>query len=405
MRIEIAAGMLKAALKTLQPIVSRRVRIPILSGVKFAGGRLTVTDIDRELSVSVAALEFSGEGCLSFWPLFHLAGSLAQSLADGLANDDTLTIRMDGGDKFAVVVSRFGRYRIPAFEVCDFPHLTIPEDGQTIAVDGEALKRAIAFAAPFASREETRYYLNGVCLLGRDVVGTDGHRMGVVRDVSKHRFQNLIIPNDAVKILLSMPPVDRITLGHVRFAVEAAGLRFVAKLVDGPFPDVERVIPKVEREARVSRAALLGSVRRLSTFSEGRSPFISMVLEGDRLALAASGLDGEGGEELIEASGEPFAAEFNGRYLRELIGAVAGEDLIIGQEGDPSASRGPYHPTIWRGDSDKRFVVLMPTRSNGGLDVARAALSQLDERKEMLLASRVSPNRVGGPNERHPLEA
>lgn len=381
MKIEIAAGMLKAALKTLQPIVSRRMTIPILEGVKFSDGRLTVTDLDRELSVSVAALEFSGEGCLSFWPLFHLAGSLAQSLADGLANDDTVTIHMDDGDKFAVVASRFGRYRIPAFAVSDFPHLTMPDDGQTIAVDGEALKRVIAFAAPFASREETRYYLNGVCLFGRDVVATDGHRMGMVRDVSEHGFANLIIPNDAVKILLAMPPVDRITLGHVRFAVETAGLRFVAKLIDGTFPDVLRVIPKVEREARVNRAALLGSVRRLSAFHDGRWPVISMVLEGDRMALAASGFDGEGGEELIEASGDAFAAEFNGRYLRGMIGSLAGEDLSIGQGGDPETSYVPYQPTVWRGDDDKRFVVQMPTHTKGALDAARAALSQLDERK------------------------
>jgi len=253
MRIEIAASMLNAALKTLRPIISRWNTIPILSGVKFADGRMTVTDLDRELSVSVAAVEFSGEGCLSFWPLFRLAGALVRSFAESLVNDDTVTIRIDDGEKFAVVATRFGRYRIPVFPEQDFPHLVMPHDGQRIAVDGEALKRAIAFAAPFASREETRYYLNGVCLFGRAVVATDGHRMAFADNVTGHTFENLIIPNDAVKTLLSMPPVDAITLGHTRFSVESAGMRLVAKTIVGIYPDARRVIPETEHVTRVAR--------------------------------------------------------------------------------------------------------------------------------------------------------
>lgn len=379
MKIEIAASMLNAALKTLRPVIESRTSIPILCSVKLADGRLTVTDLDRELSVSVAALEFSGEGCLAFWPLFRLAGALSRTLAESLGNDDTLTIRMDEGEKFAVIASRFGRYRIPVFPACDFPHLTMPEVAQKIDVDGEALKRALAFAAPFASREETRYYLNGVCLFGRAVVATDGHRMAFADNVNEHAFDNLIIPNAAVKVLLAMPPVDSLVLGHTRFLAEAAGLRLVAKTVDGTFPDVRRVIPPCEQACRVERAALAGSVRRLSMLQGGGFPGVSIVLEGDRMALAASGLDGEGGEELIEASGDAFSAEFSARYLADVLRAVGGESVTIGR----AAIEDIYVPTVFRGDGDgaDRFLVLMPLREKGTLAAARAALTTLDERK------------------------
>lgn len=379
MKIEIAASMLNAALKTLRPVIERHTTIPILCSVKLADGRLTVTDLDRELSVSVAALEFSGEGCLAFWPLFRLAGALSRTLAESLGNDDTLTIRMDDGEKFAVIASRFGRYRIPVFPASDFPHLTMPEDAPRVAVDGDALKRALAFAAPFASREDTRYYLNGVCLFGRAVVATDGHRMAFADNVNEYAFDNLIIPNAAVKVLLAIPPVDSLVLGHTRFLVEVAGLRLVAKTIDGTFPDVRRVIPSCEQECRVERAALAGSVRRLSMLQGGGFPGVSIVLEGDRMALAASGLDGEGGEELIEASGDAFAAEFSARYLADVLRAIGGERVTIGR----AASEDIYVPTIFQGDGDgaDRFLVLMPRREKGTLAAARAALTTLDERK------------------------
>ncbi len=379
MKIEIAASMLNAALKTLRPVIERCTTIPILGSVKLADGRLTVTDLDRELSVSVAALEFSGEGCLAFWPLFRLAGALSRSFAETLCNDDRLTIRMDQGEKFAVIASRFGRYRIPVFPASDFPHLSMPEDGQRIEVDGEALKRALAFAAPFASRDETRYYLNGVCLFGRAVVATDGHRLAFTDNVNAHAFDNLIIPNAAVRVLLAMPPVDSLVLGHTRFSVEVAGLRLVAKTIDGAFPDVRRVIPQCEQTSRVERAALAGSVRRLSMLQGSGIPYISMVLDGDRIALAASGLDGEGGEELIEASGDAFAADFNGRYLADVLRAIGGESVTIARTSSEDVSV----PTIFRGDVDgeDRFVVLMPTRTKDTLAVARAALATLDARK------------------------
>lgn len=382
MKIEISAAMLNAALKTLKPVVGHSLTIPILGAVKFAGGRLTVTDLDRELSVSVAALEFLGEGCLPFAPLMRLVAALSRSYVEGRHNDDSLTIRIGEGGRVAELVSRFGRYRLPVFSPSDFPHLEMPADAARVAIDGDRFARALAFAAPFASREETRYYLNGVCLYGRDVVATDGHRMAVWRNANAHEFKELILPHGAVSVLTSMPALDSlshsVSLGSPRIMAESAGLRLVAKTIDCAFPNFNKVIPACDRWCELPRADVLGTCRRLSRIVDGRAREVALAGNGERLALAVRGMDGEGGEELIEVSGDAVSVAFNGQYLDAVLRMADGEIVSMGWRGE----NGPGSPHVFRADDAERMLVLMPMcGESGAVDAAKAALADLDERK------------------------
>jgi DNA polymerase-3 subunit beta len=353
MKFETSARLLLSALKTVGAVVERRNTIPILGTVMFDGSAIRATNLDIEVTVAVPTAQATGKACVAFHPLVNLV-----RLLDG---DDTVTIDADG----SACNVRFpsGCYAIPALAANDFPDF--PAGSQTvIEIDGEAMQRALSFTRRFVSTEETRYYLNGVCIDAKEAVATDGHRMGVhPLGFDGAPFEKCIIPTKAVDVLLSMPSAPQITIDtKCRLLLQSGGMSVKAKLIDGTYPDWRRVVPKPSSDASTtltaSRSKLARVMNRISKTLGTRTPYITLAFEKDRFAVTGQRVGEIGAQEFVSGaavSGKGGMIGFNARYVRDLVNAFHRSDeiaLTMTDEGSPS---------IWR-DSGEACAVLMPSR-------------------------------------------
>ncbi len=257
MKLETSARILKSALTVVGRVVEKRSAIPILGMVKFADGAVIGTDLDNEVSVRLPATRFEGTACLPLHSLVHLVSHLSP--------DET--VRISVGEKAATISFSSGRYDLPTVDVADFPEFLMAEP-QPIAVDGDRLKKAVSFVAPFISTEETRYYLNGVHISDDAAVATDGHRLGWhPLGFDGGAFGKAILPKRLVDTLMVLPAPKSVALAKDKIAFEMEGMSVRSKLIDGTFPDYRRVIPTMSDNAArlaVDRQSFLRMVARLS---------------------------------------------------------------------------------------------------------------------------------------------
>jgi len=277
MKLETTAGMLKAALNAIKPAIERRNTIPILSMVKFDGKTIEGTNLDMWIKVDLPARLARGSLCVPFHPLLALIGHVAA--------DQVVTL--SGDAEGAVLAFGQSSYEMLALEVDDFPGFD-PIDAPVIKVDGDAMKRAIAYVAPAISTEETRYYLNGVWLEGDVAVATDGHRLGSHPLGFSLGDAKGIVPVGAVRTIMAMPPATslQIDVAKVRFVVKAPGITLSGKLIDGTFPDWRRVVPTFQNEfseLRADKTVLRQVLARLAALdSDARS--VTLAWQDDTLA-------------------------------------------------------------------------------------------------------------------------
>ena len=242
------------------------------------------------------------------------------------------------------------------------------------------LRNLIQRLTPFISKEETRFYLNGICLHSEDGhtvgVATNGHTLGKVSLPNSDAFlgdRRIILPRrglQALRPLLSASGVDPVRfnlLDDVAVSIEGKGWTFRTKLIAGTFPDYPRVIPaKWTAELVGDRSAMLAAVRQLGAFANtGSAPGIAISLGKDgRTSIAgkSSESDDSGILAVPFTASEPktlFSVTVNYFYLVDVLKA-AGSDNIKLRFVNPGS---PF-----RIDSDAGLFVIMPLQGGVTLD-------------------------------------
>ncbi len=375
MKLAIERAQLFKALNHVQSVVERRNTIPILSNVRLDGrdGRLelTATDMDLEVIESVEA-HVGAEGATT--ASAHLAHDIVRKLPDGAE------VAIETSDDGARLTLRCGRSRfaLPCLPVDDFPVMTEGDYEHEFALPVEVARRMIDRTRSAISTEETRYYLNGIHLHARATpepavlcaVATDGHRLARFEaelPEGAAAIPGVIVPRKAVlelrKLLEGVDGAVQVALGRtkVRFAVGRVTL--TSKLIDGSFPDYERVIPTHnDKIMTVDSKRFSEAVDRVATISTERSRTIKLALDatkdGGRLRLTANSPDsGSATEELdVAYGGTPIEIGFNARYLLDMTESADGATIEFAMS-DSGA------PTILRDSADpSTLYVLMPMR-------------------------------------------
>jgi DNA polymerase-3 subunit beta len=370
MKLTIERSALLKSLGHVQSVVERRNTIPILSNVKVEAldGRLSLnaTDMDLDISEAVDA-EISGPGETT--APAHTLYEIVRKLPEGSQ------VELETGED-SVLTLRSGRSRftLSCLPTEDFPVMSGGDLPQQFSLPAGELRGLIDRTRFAISTEETRYYLNGIYLHaatrdGVDVlraVATDGHRLASVEmplPEGAAGMPGVIVPRKTVGELRKLidETGEDVTVGlsetKIRFSFDDAVM--TSKLIDGTFPDYERVIPSEnDKILDVDCRQFAEAVDRVSAISTEKSRAVKLAVAPGNLTLSANSPDNGSASEELEVSyaGEAMEIGFNSRYVLDITQQIEGETAQFVMSDSAS-------PTIIRevGDTSALYV-LMPMR-------------------------------------------
>jgi DNA polymerase-3 subunit beta len=320
-----------SALQAVAGIVERRHTLPILANVliRKTGETIELTTSDLEIQVRTRA-ELGGDGgnfatTVGARKLIDILRSMpADQIVTLSANQSKLTLQ--GGK------SRFTLQTLPSD---DFPLVQEAADfGPAFSVPQKALKGLINQVHFAMAVHDIRYYLNGILFVAEGksltLVATDGHRLALAQatlDVEIPK-QEVILPRKTVlELQRLLKDGDEAGMIEMRFAGNQAkfsfsGMEFVTKLVEGKFPDYNRVIPKNHKNAvTLGRAPFLASLQRAAILTSEKFKGVRVNIEPGTLRIASSNAEQEEAKEELEVDygGDAIEIGFNVTYLIDAL--------------------------------------------------------------------------------------
>lgn len=371
MRLVIERGELLRALGHVTSVVERRTTIPILSNVllRAKDGKLSfkATDLEREVIEAVPA-DVGQAGAVTV-PA-HILHDIVRKLPDG----SEVEIKTDGEKERLTIAAGQARFALQTLSPEDFPDVSVGEMSHDFEVSAADLKRLIEKTRFAISTEETRYYLNGIYLhtakAGKSevlrAVATDGHRLAQVElqlPMGAAGMPGVIVPRKTVhelhRLIEASGDSVRVGVSQAKIRFEIGTVTLTSKLIDGTFPDYERVIPQGnDKVLKVSNTEFMSAVDRVSTIASERGRAVKLNIAPDKLILSVNNPDGGSATEEIgvEYGNQPLEIGFNARYLLDIASQLEGEEASF-MLNDPAS------PTMVRDTGDaSALYVLMPMR-------------------------------------------
>jgi DNA polymerase-3 subunit beta len=347
-------------------IVERRHTLPILSNVLIEkkGGEVGFLATDLEIQITTASPEaLPGED-------FRLTTS-AKKFADILrAIPATATVTLEKDDSRLTLKAGKSRFNLQTLPAEDFPHLTVNGEAQSrFTLAQKDLKRLLSQVQYAMAVQDIRYYLNGLLLQtdGEQVrlVATDGHRLALATQKLEQSLPKaeVILPRKTIlelyKLLADVEdPIEiEILASQVRFAFGSTVI--ISKVVDGKFPDFNRVIPlDNEKIFELDRLTLLQALQRAAILANEKFRGVRLALAPGRLSILCTNSEQEEAEEELEIAfqGGELEIGFNINYLLDVLTNVPAEvlQLAFGDSNKSALFTIPENP-------DFKYIV-MPMR-------------------------------------------
>ncbi len=371
MRVTIERSNLLKSLNHVHRVVERRNTIPILSNVLLRADGATLdlkaTDLDLEVTEATPAnIEQAGATTVPA----HLLYDIVRKLPDGA---EVLLALTPEGNAMNVASGR-SKFTLQCLPDSDFPDLTAGDFSHTFRLGSSDLKMLIDRTQFAISTEETRYYLNGIFMhtigeagaLKLRAVATDGHRLAradIDAPAGSEGMPGIIVPRKTVgelqKLVDDPDIVVTVELSEAKIRFTIGGVLLTSKLIDGTFPDYQRVIPTGnDKELKIDCAPFASAVDRVSTISSERGRAVKLTLSDGLLTLTVNNPDsGSATEELpVGYQNEPLEIGFNAKYLLDITGQLSGSEAVF-HLADPGS------PTLVRDSAEEgALYVLMPMR-------------------------------------------
>ncbi|MBT8141286.1 MAG: DNA polymerase III subunit beta [Gammaproteobacteria bacterium] len=328
-------------LKTLQAVigvVERRQTMPVLANVFVQVSKndlsLTATDLEVQLAASTSdglKVEKAGDITLPGRKLLDICRNLPAGSDLRFALDkERVTVRSGR--------SRFTLSTLPATE---FPVLEAVKGAQTIKISQNTLREQIERTQFSMAQQDVRYYLNGMLFELKDgnlvTVATDGHRLAMAATAVEHKSDvQIILPRKGVLELSRLLETDgdvEITLSQHHLQAELGDRRFISKLIDGKFPEYQRVIPNsTSNNIAADRQELRAALQRAAILSNEKFRGIRLELKENTLGIHSHNPEQEEAEDAIEIQfgGESFEVGFNVNYLLDVLGILQSDQIELG---------------------------------------------------------------------------
>ncbi|MBL1241595.1 MAG: DNA polymerase III subunit beta [OCS116 cluster bacterium] len=351
MKVTIEREILLKSLNHVQGVVERRNTIPVLSNILIAASgetvNFTATDLDISIVESAAAI-VDQEGSIT--APAHLLYDIVRKLPDGtqISIEKVEDTRID-------VRSGRSQFTLQALSADDFPNLSSGEMSHNFDLSVGNLKRMIEKTRFAISTEETRYYLNGIYFHTIEdegdaklcAVATDGHRLAKVEiamPAGAAGMPGIIIPRKTVgelhKLLDSDEENVAISLSDSKIEFRIGKTIVTSKLIDGNYPDYDRVIPSNNQNAmNVETRPLTKAVDRVSTVANDRGRAIKLALSKDVLTLEVNNPDSGHAEEelMVEYDSVNLEIGFNAKYMLDVLNQLEGDsvEFLFAESVDP----------------------------------------------------------------------
>jgi len=371
MKITIERGALLKALNHVQSVVERRNTIQVLSNVMLKAEKdiltLTATDLEIEMREEIVA-EIKDTGSIT--APAHILYDIVRKLPEGAQ----VTLSLDETESRLQLISGKSSFTLQSLPASDFPDIEIGDMSHNFSLPANELRRLIEKARFAISGDETRYYLNGIYLHAIDddgksllrAVATDGHRLALVempQPKGADGMPSIIVPrktvNEVHKLLEEVEDEVAIQVSETKINFAFAHIVLTSKLIDGKFPDYNRVIPtKNDKTLTVDAKAFGQTVDRVAAVASEKSRAVKLGLQADSLTFTVSNPEsGSGHDELSAAyESEPMEIGFNAGYLLDITSQFDSDNAVF-ELADSSA------PTIIRDEKDNTALyVLMPMR-------------------------------------------
>ena len=365
LKIKTTNDKLLGPLAQVTGIVERRHTLPILSNVLISasGSRVEFLATDLEVQItSKTELAASAEGSVTVGArkLYDILRSLPEDAEVAIeAKESRMTVRAGKS-----------RFNLQTLAAADFPRMVEARDAsKMLTLPQKALKDALRLVQFAMAVQDIRYYLNGV-LFSVDgatlrVVATDGHRLSYAsRSLgSDHGSVEAILPRKTVIELIKLlgdgdEPVS-LAIGSNQVRFSFGDIDIVSKIVEGKFPDYQKVIPTGHRnQVTLERGALTQSLNRAAILSNENIRGVRLVFTKDSLAIICTNNEQEEAEEglAVDYGGDPLDIGFNISYLLDVLNHVDSQEIAFAL-GDANSSALVQIP----GRDDFKYVV-MPMR-------------------------------------------
>jgi DNA polymerase-3 subunit beta len=362
---QIARDALLKPLQAVSGIVERRHTLPILANVLLEqkDGALHVTATDLEMQITAVADIPGKDGHAT-----TVAARKLQDLLRALPDGSMLNVEA-AGNKMTVRAGR-SRFNLQTMAAGDYPRISLgTEQLQTLSLPQKDLRALFALAEFAMAQQDIRYYLNGMLLVvdqaSLQAVATDGHRLSwaSLAVPGSYTRQEVILPRKTVlelgKLLADTeePVTLDILANQVRFRF--GNVELVSKVVDGKFPDYNRVIPSgYTKLLELDRLELLSALQRAAILSNEKFRGVRVVLSDGELKIICTNAEQEEAEEVLEVpyKGESLDIGFNITYLLDVLQNLDSERVRLGF-GDANSSALVSMP-----DRDDYKYVVMPMR-------------------------------------------
>ena len=365
MQLSIARENLLKPLQQIIGAVERRQTMPALSNLLIRsndqGLTLTATDLEVELVATLnTELGETGDATIPARKLLDICRSLP----------DQAQIMINSSNEKTVVSSGRSRFTLSSLPAEDFPIIDDLELDVSVVISEGDLRSLIEKTAFAMAQQDVRYYLNGL-LLEVDAeyiktVATDGHRLALSE--IKHKtdvdeVRQIIVPRKGVQELQRLLTNDdnqvTVALGKNHIRVTLPNLQFTSKLIDGRFPEYQRVLPEEEgNTAKMDKLHLKQALTRASILSNEKYKGIRLIIDDNKLVVQAHNPENEEAEDEMEIDyqGERLEVGFNVVYLLDVLNALESEEVeVIIKDANSSAL------IVSSGKLESRYVV-MPMR-------------------------------------------